>query len=111
MSLRVALCNSFPSSWRTVASYCTYSPASQLYPGLHQAESPPGVLHSVLGPPTQEGHQDIGAGPEEIHEDNQRAETPPLEGQAEKAEAIQPGEEEAPRRPHSGLPVPKGSLQ
>ena len=34
--------------------------------------------------------------------------TPSLQGQAERAGAVQPGEEKAPRRPDSGLSVCKG---
>ena len=64
---------------------CTCSPEDQPYPGLHQkkcdlqvqggdsapllcsCETPRGVLRPVLGPQTQEGHQAVGAGPEEGH--------------------------------------------
>ena len=36
---------------------------------------------------------------------------PALQGQAERAGALQPGEERAPRRLYSSLPVPEGVLQ
>ena len=70
---------------------CVCSPEDQPYLGLHQEkcdqevgggdsvplhcshETPPGVLCPVLEPPTQEGHGVVGAGPEDGHEDDQRA--------------------------------------
>ena len=56
-------------------------------------------MHPVLGPSTQEGHGVIGAGPEEGHKDDQRAGAPILQGQAERAGTLWPGEEEAPDIP------------
>ena len=57
--------------------------------------------------PTQEGHCAIGVSPEEGHEDDQRAWAPPLCGQDEKIGPLQHGEERAPGRPYSVLPVPE----
>jgi len=75
---------------------CDCSPKSQPYPWLHQekcgqqveggdsapllrsCDTPPGVLRPALEPPTEEGHGCVGAGPEEGHEDDQRAGVPLL---------------------------------
>jgi len=75
---------------------CACSPESQPYPGLHQVnhgqqveggdsapllrsrDTPPGALHPALEPLAQEGHGCVGAGPEEGHEDDQRAGVPLL---------------------------------
>ena len=92
---------------------CAGSPESQPCPGLHQEkrgqqgeggdsapllrsrETPLGVLCPALGAPTSEGHGCVGAGPDEGHEDDQRVGAPLLQGQAEGAGAVQPGEEKA----------------
>ena len=70
---------------------CTRSPETQLYHGLHpmkcdqqvkggdyhprlcSCETPPGLLH-----PAQERHRPVRVGPEESHEDDQRAGAPLL---------------------------------
>ncbi|PKU28404.1 hypothetical protein llap_21292 [Limosa lapponica baueri] len=52
----------------------------------------------------------VGASPEEAQKD-ERAGTPLLGGQAERAGVVQPGEEKALGRPYSNLPIPKGGLQ
>ena len=58
-------------------------------------------------PPTQEGHEDVGAGPEEGHKDDHRAGAPPLWGQAERDGVFWPGGQKALRRPYSRLPIPE----
>ena len=45
------------------------------------------------------------------HKDDQRAGPPLLQRQAERAGALQPGEQKAPRTPYSSLPVPKGAYR
>lgn len=62
-------------------------------------------------PSIQEGHGVLQVGPEKGHKDDQRAEASLLCRQVERAGALQPGEEKAPRRPYSGLPVPERGLQ
>ena len=107
---------------------CTHSPENCSYPGLHKkehrqqvkggdsapllrsGETPPGVLHLVLGSLAKERHGPVGAGPEEGHKNGQRAGTSLLGGKAERAGAVQPGEEKALGRPCCGLPVRKGGL-
>jgi len=46
--------------------------------------------------------------PEEGHEDYQKAGAPPIRGQAERVETLQPEEDKMPEGPYSGLPVPEG---
>jgi len=75
-------------------------------PLLCSCETPPGAL-----PPAQEGHGAVRVGPEAGHDDDQRAGTPPLSGQAEGVGAFHPEGEKALGGPYSGLPVPEGVLQ
>ena len=86
----------------------------QNYPGLHQkqhdqdergdpapllcaGEASPGVLRPDVESSVQEKHVALEACPEEGHKNELRDGTPLLRGQAERAGAVQPGEEKAPR--------------
>lgn len=108
---------------------CTCNPEGQLHPGLHQekhnqqveggdsppllcsCETPSGVLCPDLGPPTQEGHGSVGAGPEEGHENDEVVKAAPLKGQTERVGALQSREEKAPEESYRSLPAPEGGLQ
>ena len=89
---------------------CTCSPEGRLYPGLHQekcdqqvegddsaplfcsCETPP---DPALRPQHKKDVELLGVGPEEGHKDDQRAGAPPLQRQAGRVGALQPGEEKA----------------
>jgi len=64
-------------------------------PLLRSHQTPPAGLHSALEPLTEEGHGCVGAGPEDGHEDDQRAGVPLVRGQAKTSEVVQPREEKA----------------
>ena len=107
---------------------CPHSPEGQPYPGLHQrkcglqgeggdpapllcdGEASPGVLHPDVESSVQERHGAVGACPEEGHKSDPRDGTPLLQGQAERAGAVQLGEEKAPGVPDSSLSISKGGL-
>mgnify|MGYP001855578976 CR=1 FL=1 len=94
---------------------CPYSPESQLYPGLHQkqrgpqgeggnpapllcaGEASPGALCPDVETSVQEGCGLLGVHPEKGHKNDPQNGTPLLQGQAERAGAVQPGEEKAVR--------------
>ena len=83
------------------------------YPGLHQKKRGQHVKGGDSTPESsaQERHGPVGEGPEEGHKNDQRVRTPHLWGKAERVGAVQPGEEKAPGRLSSSLPVPEGGLQ
>ena len=58
----------------------------------------------------QERHRPVGAHPEEGHTNDPREGSLLLLGQAERAEAVQPGEEKALGRPDSGLSISREEL-
>jgi len=72
---------------------------------------PTGVLRPDLGPPAQEEHRSIRVSPEEGHKNDRGAGAFLLRRQADRDWVVQRGEEKAPGRPHSDLPVPEGGLQ
>ena len=102
---------------------CCHSPESQLYPGLHlkkcglqgegddpaslfcSGETSCRVLHPDVEPSVQGRHRPVGAHPEEGHRNDPRDGMPLLRGQAERAGAVQHGQEVAPEKPDSGLSV------
>ena len=59
---------------------------------FYSHETPPGVLHPVLGSSAQEGHGAVGVGPNEGYKDDQGAGAPPLQRQVERDGALQPRE-------------------
>ena len=62
---------------------------------LCSGETSAGVLHPDVESSMQERHGCVGVCPEEGHKKDPRDETPPLQGQAERAGAVQPEEEKA----------------
>ena len=68
-----------------------------LPPLLFAGETSPGVLHLEVESSVQERHGAVGVDPEKDHKNDPRDRTTTLQGQAERAEAVQPGEEKAAR--------------
>ena len=80
------------TSW---AALCKAEPAEILSPLLSTGESTPGVLGPDLGLPVQEGHRHSGVSPAKGHEGDQGTGASEIEGEAERAGTVQPGEEKA----------------
>ena len=64
---------------------------------LYAGETSPGLLHPDVESSVQERHRPVGAHPEEGRKNDPRDGIPLLRGQAERAGAVQPGEEKAAR--------------
>ena len=62
-------------------------------PLLHVGETSVGALHPDVESSVQERHRPVRAHPEKGHKNDPRDGMPPLQGQAERAGAVQPGEE------------------
>jgi len=73
-------------------------------------EASPGVLHPDVESLVQERHGPVGVHPDKGRKKDPRDGTPLLQGQAERAGTVQPGEEKARGRPKCGLSAPKGDL-
>ena len=76
---------------------------------LCPCEVPSGVLCAGLRPPVLEsrravGHRAVGLGPQEGHEDDQRAGVPLLQRKVQGTGLIQPQEDVAPERLQCGIP-------
>jgi len=107
---------------------CPHSLESQPYPGLHQKKhgqqveggDPAPLLCSgdtscgVLCPDVKSSLEErcgpVGAHPDEGHKNDPRDGTPVLRGQAERARAVQLGEEKAPGGSERDLSVSIGRL-
>jgi len=61
------------------------------------------ILHPNVKSSVQERHGPVGMYPEEGHKNGTGVETLPLQGEAERAGAVQPGENKGPRRPEDSL--------
>ena len=90
---------------------CPHSPDGQAYPGLHQkkrsqqgeggdpapllctGEALPGVVPPYVESSVHERHGPVGAYPEKGHKNDPLNGKPLLQGQAERAGVVQPGEE------------------
>ena len=59
----------------------------------------------------QDRHGPVRAHPDEGHRNDSKNGTPPYRGEAERAGAVQHGEEKAPGIPESGVSVSKRGLQ
>jgi len=78
-----------------------------IFPSRSESESADLNLWSLA----QESYGPVGVGPEEGHKNDHKDGTPLLCGKDERVGVVQPGQEKAPGRPFSSLPVPEGGLQ
>ena len=62
----------------------------------------------LWSPQNRKGHGHVGAGPEEGHQNDQRAGILHLRGKNEGVGTVQPGEEKTADRPYCRLPVTGG---
>ena len=69
-----------------------------------------GTQHPDVESSVKDVHGPVGVNPEQGHRNDPMDGTPLLQGQAERAGAVQHGEEKALGRPERGLSVSKGGL-
>ena len=104
--LGVSVDKRFSMSWQCALAA---QKANGILGCIKTSVTPPGALYPVLKPPTQEGCRVVGAGTQEGHENDQGLYYLLYEERLRELGLLRL--EKAPRRPYSGIPVPKGGLQ